>query len=261
MRLRFLSAGHFVVYIALLFLLPACHHTRRVVNTTPVTPEKPRTALEACKDKQLIFNTLTAGGRAVADIPNLGNGVTLSYRIQIQRDKAILIRVNKLIEVVRIYITPDSIVALDRLNSRALIAGFGMAQEFTGLDADFAMLQDLLLGNLRIIPDTMQETGMAGEAHTYTGTQSGVLFTYEALLSTCRPQRMEAKNEAKNQHTQVSYPTFMPVGKQLVAKNIQVQVFAPQKASISLEHSSLVLDEPDFSINFSIPDGYEIVRK
>lgn len=245
------------------FVATGCRD-KHTTSSTPAASQKPtrNQAIAECANKGLAeFRTLSIAGKALADIPDVGEGVSLSYRIAIERDKAILIRVNKLIEIARIYITPEEIVTLDRLNSVAYVNDYSVARTYVGLDADFALLQDLITGSLNVIPDTMNQTAKVNGVASYVGQRAGIGFQYDVAEDDCRPRRLEAQNSARQQHTRILYPEFEEIGKTKFAKSVNIELLEPKKAAISLAHSSIIPDEAEFSINFSIPENYTVKRQ
>lgn len=242
-------------------MISGCKHTRNAQKaTTAAIPESP---LEVCKRTAgtTPFNNLTLSGKAIADIPNLGNGISLSYKIQIERDKSILIKINKIIEIARVYITPTEITVLDKINRRAIVSGYAPAQQFTGLDADFGVVQDLLTGRFHPLADTLRLTQDSDTAKVLHGVRNGAAFDYR-ISGNCRLTEIAASNAARQQASTIAYRAIRDLGNALfvpAAGNIRVQ--AKDTARIEFLHGEMLSNLPDFSLSFSIPSGYEVQRK
>lgn len=98
-------------------------------------------------NKQFVFKTLDA--RLSVNFTDNDKKQSFNAVLRMQYDSAIWVSVSPFlgIEVARLLITPDSVKILNRLDNTYLLAGRSYLASLLGIDADFAMLQALLIGN------------------------------------------------------------------------------------------------------------------
>ena len=227
-------------------------------------PKKLDKTLKLVHEKDPNFKTLTISGKAKLDIPKEGVNVRLSYRMNILKDSLIWIRVSKLgIEAVRVKITPDSIFAIDNLMERYIRSGFEPAQKYTGLAVDFEILQDLLIGNLNLIPKRVEP--LNGEANsvelTLMGSEKGTGFTYTLSKKWMKLVKIQAINLSLLQETEITYGSFEPYGKGLMPEEGSIKVSQPEKVELDFNHSRIRVDPEKISVKFQVPKGYTLVSE
>ena len=93
------------------------------------------------------FNFLQSKAKVQANVK--GKDYSLTFNIRMQKDKRIWISVNAIgsIEVARILITPDSVRIIDRINNQYLVKDFEFLSGMLNTNVDYAMIQNLMLGN------------------------------------------------------------------------------------------------------------------
>ena len=210
------------------------------------------------------FKTLSISGKAKVDIPDEGLGMRMSYRLNMYKDSLIWIRVSKLgIEAVRVMITQDSVFALDNINERYVRSGFDPANKYTGLDLDFPLLQDLLLGNLNLIPKQIDapeaETESESNQLQLAGKENGTAFTYTIDKDWLKLKKIHAYNPSLSQETEISYGDFQSLGKGLLPQQGFIRVTQPQQVSLDFSHAKVRVNPEKMSFKFNIPKGYSLV--
>ena len=216
-----------------------------------------KTTISNAAKERVEFKTLELSGKAQLDIEKMGvNNMGVSYRVSIEKDKRIWIRVSKLIEVARILARPDSLFVLDKINRRYIACDYALAEEFTGLEMDFELLQDLMLGNFNPIPEDLSPGLQENGKQEFTGSKAGTDFTYTIDNSTYKVVEIKAVNKGLKQNTQISYSDFSEMASTLMPQNTQISVLSPEEISIDLSHRKVDIDPSDPSFAFRVPSSY-----
>ena len=263
MNIKQSSAGGFrlVMVLFLALTMGACKALKEAKNSTGI-PKKLDKTLTLVEGKNPQYQTLTISGKARLDVPKEGVNVRLSYRMNMIKDSLIWIRVSKLgVEAVRVLIKRDSIYALDNLSERYIRSGFEPANKYTGLDLDFDLLQDLLLGNLQMIPNRVDERPSTRNDSLLVlfGSENGTGFTYTLDKDWLKLIKIHALNPSLLQETEISYGGFQAFGKGLLPHEGSIEVSQPEKIGLDFTHSRVRVNPEKFSVKFRIPKGYTLV--
>lgn len=243
--------------LAGLFALQACKSSK-----TAVEGDNPRKGwkytLAQSEQERLDFETLTLTGKAEVKVPTQSSRISASYRINVAKDSLIWIRLSKFgIEAVRVLITPDSIWVMDKLSNRLEVTDFSLAEEYTGLKADFFTLQDLILGNLYVVPEHLIAEKKKGNPHIFTGSKAGMDFRYTIDTDHYKVVEIEAKNLERDQHSIIQYEDFEPTANTQVPARGTITVVAPTETSFRFNHTKIELNPSKISFKFDVPDNYE----
>ncbi|MDW3648642.1 MAG: DUF4292 domain-containing protein [Bacteroidia bacterium] len=216
-----------------------------------------KTTISNASKERVEYKTLELSGKAQLDIEKMGvNNMGVSYRVSMEKDKRIWIRVSKLIEVARILARPDSLFVLDKINRRYIACDYALAEKFTGLEMDFELLQDLILGNFNPIPEELSPGLQENGVQTFTGEKAGTDFTYKIDNSTFKVKEIKAVNSGLKQNTVISYSDFSEKASTLMPQNTSISVLSPEEISIDLSHRKVDLNPSDPSFSFRVPSSY-----
>ncbi|RMG26158.1 MAG: DUF4292 domain-containing protein [Bacteroidetes bacterium] len=219
--------------------------------------------LEKTETERVQFQTLAISGKANVAFPSQNLSMGLSYRLNMIKDSLIWIRISKLgIEGIRALITRDSIFVIDRTNNLYHVSNFQLAEKFTGLQGDFGMIQDLLLGNLHLVPpvDELKVEKKQTNPLIVTGEKSGTLFKYLIDSRLHKLTSMEAFNPIKGLHSVVTYGDFEAHGRTRMPLKTHIQVLAPDTLELEFQHRRVEINPERFSIKFNVPRSYERVE-
>ncbi len=218
--------------------------------------------LKALEGNNLDFTTLSISGKGKAKMEKADFSIGMTYKIDLYADSLIRIRVTKLgLEGARILITQDSIYVLDRLNKTYTVSDYTPAKKFTGLDADFAMVQALILGDFSPIPDQLKLENKKANPQVFKGIAGGTDFAYKISRNLLKLMELEAVNELLSQHTVIQYLEFEEVDGQKIPNEGAVIVKAPEQAGFDFKHHKVNLNPNKISFKFNVPDSYERVAK
>ncbi|MEL6252542.1 MAG: DUF4292 domain-containing protein [Bacteroidota bacterium] len=216
-----------------------------------------KTTISNASEERVKYETLELSGKAQLDIAKMGvNNMGVSYRVSMEKDKRIWIRVSKLIEVARILARPDSLFVLDKINRRYIACDYELAEKFTGLEMDFELLQDLMLGNFNPIPEELSPGLQEDGVQSFMGKKAGTDFTYEIDNNTFKVKEIKAVNSGLNQNTVISYSDFLEKASTLMPQKTQISVLSPEEISIDLSHRKVDIDPADPSFAFRVPSSY-----
>ena len=244
--------------VSFLFLFgPGCK-TLKNLGTGNAGARSAKAVLSKTEKEKVNFETISLTGKARLNMPmaNLDN-VSASYRVSIEKDNQILIRVSYLIEVARILVTRDSIFVQDKINKRLIACDFSIAESYTGLKADFEMIQDLLLGNFHQIPDEINLSAESKNPLIFLGQKAGTAFAYSIDPEINKVIKIKASNLSKNQASEIVYSDFEEIGGTQMPQTTSVTVTSPEVVSFSLEHRKVEINPSRSSFSLSSLNNYD----
>ena len=143
---RFLS---FTLVIIVMSAMSACRKPKEVVRETPVKNRTAGYLLKRYAENKYAFDWL--GMKVDASFGTEDNSDNFKATIRMRKDSAIWVSIVPAlgIEMIRVMITPDSLKYLSKIpeNKFYYTGGFDEIGRLIGIDFDFEMLQDLLVGN------------------------------------------------------------------------------------------------------------------
>jgi len=209
---------------------------------------------------QLAYATFS--GRAKVNYEGGGESQEFTVNIRMEKDKRIWVSITGLlgIEGARALITPDTIIAINRLQKEVRILPFTEVDKLLPVKADFATLQALIIGDvfptgiaINDVVDTAQTVILAA---VDTASIQQVRFDKPDSLS--RDTMLISQTLASATSAITSSYLFYELingrsfskGRELLMKD------GAAVHNISLEFSKVSFDEP-VDMSFSIPSKYE----
>lgn len=251
----------FIYRIVLILLVAAGIQSCKTTGglTDKARPGKSwRVALAECKGNPVEFTTLNMSGKARAEMSSMDFNMNISYRVQIHADSLIMIRFSKIgIEAIRVYMDRDSIYILDKFQRTYQVASYDKAYELTGLEADFDLIQDLLIGNLNQIPEKLDLEDKRADPFVFKGMKELTDFSYSIRRDDFKLSRLEARNPILDQHSLLQYNQFKEVDGQLFCTEGIFKVISPKNILFDFRHNKVDINPSRISIKIAIPNGYE----
>jgi hypothetical protein len=143
---RFLS---FALVVIVMSAMSACRKPKEVVRETPVKNRTAGYLLKRYSENKYAFDWL--GMKVDASFGTEDNSDNFKATIRMRKDSAIWVSIVPAlgIEMIRVMITPDSLKYLSKIpeNKFYYTGRFDEIGRLIGIDFDFEMLQDLLVGN------------------------------------------------------------------------------------------------------------------
>lgn len=235
-----------------------------VKNPTPESGVSP--------EKQALINTLnplwqrstsfgTFSGKAKMHYAGMGQKQEFTANIRIQKDKIIWVNVTALggiVNVARVYITPDSIFLINYLQREAYKMHISQANKLLPAPVNFAIMQNLILG------DALSQAGKPLDARDFGGTLSietedgGIrqLMSYNKTDSTMRSLQMRTKDNQTE--GMIQYGNYDLVSGHRFATSRAINLSnVGEPYYLDMNFNTVEFDQPtDFP--FTIPKNYTL---
>lgn len=219
---------------------------------------KEKMELSAIGSSQLDFKTFSGRAKAKLQINNSSNDVTLNLRIE--HGKKIWASITAIagIEVARAIITPDSILAVNKLQGLYIRQPFSYIYKFASNQLDYYSIEALLVGNAipQLLNDQAQmTTDSAGTALTGNLQQ----LVYKLVLGAdMKAKTTNLSDVDAGQAMEVDNSQFLPIPatNHVMASQIDINSTAgTKKIKLSMHYIRQYFDQP-LEYPFSIPDSY-----
>jgi len=250
-----------ILYVFTALILVFGCKSKKEITKAAVPSEKTFSKMEvlnAARDKQLYFNTLSMKAKAGLSIDNRRHDVSMSVRMK--KDEAIWVSVTVIagIEVARALITPDSIKILNRIESTYTKKPFSFIHQYTNEQLNFKTLQTLLIGSTDpafISGDT--NVSLESGKPVLSGLLNGLTYSF-ILNENNKIVQTSLKDEGAGQQLTAKYSDFYALGDQIMPYTVNISSAAgSDKAAVNLNYSQVTIDETlDFP--FSVPKRFTI---
>lgn len=188
-------------------------------------------------------------------------GVTnVMVRLRMQKDSVIWVSLSPAlgIEVVRAYITRDSLIFLDRMNAKYFKGDFHYVNELINTNLDFEMLQAMITGNNFTFYEIDKfESGVDKNRYLLStigrrklkkelkGQDSLNVILQNILMSSesWKIEEMKLKDLNSNRKLEATYNNFIPVGEQLFPEHILFNFRAKDNIEVDLTYSKIEVGE------------------
>jgi hypothetical protein len=237
-------------------------HKQLVVDNSAIPAKassKELVELGAIRSAQLHFNTFSGRAKAKLQINNSSNDVTLNIRIS--HGKKIWVSITAIagIEVARALITPDSILAINKLQGLYIRKPFSYVYKYASSQLDYQSVEALLIGNA--IPQLLNDQARISADSAGVALNGNLQeLVYKLLVGPdMKAHTTHLTNQDADQAMQVENSQFIPVpaGNRVMASQIDINSTAgARKIRISLHYTRQDFDQP-LEYPFSIPDSYD----
>lgn len=230
--------------------------------------------VSAIQNTNLKLNWFGARLNVKAELQGQVNSFNANLRMR--TDSAIWISISPAlgIEVARVLITRDSLKFLNRLSSTYFAGDYNYLNELLQIEVNFDMIQSIILGNA-YLHYSVENYVRARDSEGY-------------ILSTLKKRRIKRENELDVPQVLTQEIWFSPVYQKVVRmefldyrpirkfsvnylsfateenlkfpEKLSVQAQAEKQVRIDMEYSKLSVSKA-LNLPFSIPEGYEPVRK
>ncbi|MBS1688113.1 MAG: DUF4292 domain-containing protein [Bacteroidetes bacterium] len=170
-----------------------------VVHPPVITAEKQQlmNALDGLWTKELNYKTFSGKAKMHYEGPAMKQEFTAHFRLK--KDSAMWVNVTALeglVQVARVYITPDTIKMINYLNKEATIMPMSQAQKLLPVPLNFMMLQNFVVGNALVHSGHITDATDIGNAWTIQVEDNNYVqqITYNKPDSTMRSGQMHTRN-------------------------------------------------------------------
>lgn len=248
-----------------LALVLSCGPKKKTVtsgdNETQMWGAKKVAVLDGVAQQQLRYTTFS--GRAKSNITINGKErYDVTANVRVVRDKAIWISVTAImgIEVARVFITPDSIKIINRLQSEYTNKPFAYLRKFTGGGLDFSSLERLLVGDV-IDPITADDSRVWQRTNGYLLRKQTNDLQYAVRVDTAYQNNYSSiVAPVGGQQLEAFYADYQPVAGTSFPHQVKISIVTPQLALLSeMRYSKVVYDEK-IELPFTAPSRYTEVQ-
>ena len=206
------------------------------------------------------FNTFS-GKLKIESSDNKGKNPDITAIVKIVKDSAIWLSLTATIlniEVYRLYITPDSVVLLDKRAKEVQYRSLDYLQTITQIPFNFSTIQNLLIGNPIFF--NVDKAEYSENANNFTGFYVGNEFKH--LLSIDKQNKMVTHSklddiDATRQRTaSISYETYSNIDGINFANDRKIFIAEQNKIDLNLKFLRVEFNK-QLDINFSVPKGYK----
>jgi len=263
----------FLPVISILFLY-SCKTIQPVVQQKTLEEKTKDSLFLKLEQNQFQYKWLAAKISTTIKTPKATNTVTV--RIRMQKDSVIWLSLSPAlgIEVVRVYITRDSLIFLDRMNEKYFKGDFNYVNELINSNLDFEMLQAMLTGNNftfyeidkfetrndrdRYVLSTIGRRKLKKELK---GQDSLNVILQDIFLSSLnwKIEEMKLKDINSNRKLDAVYSNFVPVGAQSFPSDVMFNFKAKDNIELKLTYSKIEIDVPQ-TFPANIPSKYSEMK-
>ncbi len=205
------------------------------------------------------FKTFSAKIKAEVEDKN-GKHPDLSVVVRIQRDSAIWISVSATflsVEVYRIFITPDSVILLNKQDKEVQYRSLDFLQEVTQIPFDFNTMQNLLVGN-PVFFDTTNINIRSSEQYisvSYVGEFFKHLLTLDRISRVMLHSKLDDVDVMRNRTATISYGEHENIEGFTFPTFRHISIAEKNKLDMKLKYKQVEFNK-ELSLNFNIPKNY-----
>jgi hypothetical protein len=270
-----------VIFGALVFLYAGsgCHSTKKLqtaINRKDTTrvdmagkttdstgqfnKESALSILNTLKNKRVDFNTFYAKAKVQYEDRN-GKQPDFNAFIRIQKDNIIWVSISATflgIEAFRLYITPDTVAILNKLNKTIEYHPFNYVETIAHIPMDFSVLQDIILGNPVYVGDSIVSFRQTGN-YNMVGTV-GTFF--KNLLSVSQGSneleriKLDDKDVSQNRTASLLYSSYDKNSDIDFSAYREISVSEKSKVDITITFKQYEFNK-ELSYPFTIPRNYK----
>jgi hypothetical protein len=268
--LLFLSA----VLLSSIFF-SSCNPQKKIIKA-PIKEEGADYLFGKLKQNELKFEWFTS--KFSANYKNKGESNSFDGQIRIHRDSVIWMSFTTLlgIEVLRIFITQDSVKFINRLNSTYFTGDYNYVNKFLNTNIDFDILQSFMIGNdLSFYEDGKFKASLDGGEYKLSTAERMKLKKFvrnsqeqlKVLIQniwidpvTFKITRADVKEIRKpNLKLEARYSDFEKVADQFFPKEVKFDIYADNNIDVNVEFKKIMIDTPQ-SFPFKIPLSYRQLK-
>jgi hypothetical protein len=200
---------------------------------------------------------LQAKAKVYANIQ--GDVYNMQATIKIQKNKIIWLSLKKLgFEVARVYITPDSIISINRLERTYQIETTETFASQFGFPLDMQVVQDLLIGNPLLPAKMYRKQEHKNGPITLYGEEKNIHTSMIFTLPTMQLQQLHMRDAGNTKELNSNFSQYQQLKDNKYFSYLRVYEFKELKddlSTVEIQFSDIQLDSP-FEFNLEIPQRY-----
>lgn len=207
---------------------------------------------------RLTYKFANLKGKASFEDQEKGQNLSFSYRISIAKDSLIVANISKLgFPGAMMLIDPDSVHVRIPLEKTAMHCDLGFISKNLGFDADFSMIQDILLGDSKPLDDSKLIPGDSSPVELRSRV-SNMEVSWFLNGGNFKLEKMAVKDLNLARTSVLAFSDFQKVDGQSLPMQMNMEVTQSQPIRIELKHSDINFDQDKANFKFRIPDSYEV---
>lgn len=264
------------IVMAVAVLMASCKSTRKIQTaiakkdtaTVVVVDNSPHLdsmafigrTLAAIDSNRINFTTFTS--KINVDFRDADDKNTnLNANLRMYKDSAIWVSVNAVlgIEVMRLYITRDSVKILDKHNKQYTARSVDYLQEVTALPLTLPILQDLFVGNPVFLDSNVVSYSRADNtiALLSVGRWFKNLLVVDEAAKNLQRSKLDDADMTRNRTADLTYSDYENKAGVPFATKRRITIAEKKKLDLRLDFKQYAFNE-DVSFPFSVPKNYKL---
>ncbi|MCB9262296.1 MAG: DUF4292 domain-containing protein [Flavobacteriales bacterium] len=165
----------------------------------------PKGVVDSLKKYEVDFSDVVINSKV--SYSDGSNSQSMIMNIQMRKDSFIWVSVNVLLEVARIYVTPDSFTVLDRINRCYITKPISEIKDFVGQELTLRQMQNLLLAN-SVFPADSFEKKDGRDAYDFLNQSQSDIQNNMFLTQCFRPYQTDFNRPLQNQKVDIKYQEY-----------------------------------------------------
>jgi hypothetical protein len=261
-----------IIITPLIMILFSCKSQQNIVNPSKENKQEKSKEIKQEKSKE---DVLLEGISVVSpDFKTLSSKLSIEYdgnafsgTMRMVKDSAIWLSLGKFgIEGVRVLLTKDSVMMLNKLNREYFLGGYEFIYDMLGFGLSYNMLQSILLGKdfqnygISDVKYSKQENLIVFEFEKRQSKQNTQNFPqlkqkiyFDTTLNVINRNYFELFNS--KQKMDIYYSIYLPFNKIKLPQTINVLMYSNKTYKVNLKFEKQKLND-NLEIPFSIPKTY-----
>lgn len=267
-----MKISYLVLYIVLSVLI-SCRSTKPI-NKVIEPKDSTNVSINAIKDSSLVqmnqdildfkknyidFNTFSAKIKAEVETSK-EKFPDLTAVVRIQKDKAIWLSVSATflnIEIYRVFITPDSVILLNKKDKEVQFRSLDYLQEVTQIPFDFKTLQDMFIGNAIFYDENVQSSRRVDNfiLLSTVGKYFKHLLTLSNESKLLVRSKLDDVDMARNRTADISYGDYESTYGFQFSTARRIIISEKNKIDMNLKFRQVEFNK-ELSMAFNVPKNY-----
>ena len=250
-------------------IFSACHSTKKVNEAKKDNLELTEKGPKSNNPIENLFsqidnNAIRAewfSGKANITVQYQGNPLVLSGVIQLRKDSVILVVLRKFgFEAARALISKDSVCVLNRLSGEYMKRPLSYVSETLNIPADFATIQDILLGNPHFYDKKQLVYTKRDSTYNLSGNDLNIATEYQFDTKYYILKNVDFRKVKTSEKVHLIYSNYQKVETSNVSFMRQIEASSPNgnKGSAIIDFTEVEINKPKI-IRFEIPSRYRKV--
>ena len=212
------------------------------------------------KKNYINFKTFNAKLK-IESSDNKGKNPDITAIVKIVKDSAIWISLTATIlniEVYRVYITPDSVILLDKRAKEVQYRSLDYLQSVTQIPFNFATIQNLLIGNPIFFEESKADYNETANNFTgfYVGSEFKHLLTIDKQSNMVTHSKLDDVDAGRQRTASIRYESYNIVDGINFASDRKIFIAEQNKIDLDLKFLRVEFNK-ELEINFSVPKSYQ----